>query len=116
MYAVEVRYGCTLWIYALDIRYEYTLWTYAVNVRCGCALWMQNSQLNTLETVACEISTLVDRYCFLQLTLMKGNRLQFILPGKAVRHNSCLRNRRHSFSMGVGGDTGEGRAVPIPCV
>ena len=82
---------------------------------------LSGSQLNILETVACEISTLVDRikehYGFLQSSLMKGNRLQFILPGKAVRQNSCLRNRRHSFSLGRGvGVTGDDRAVPIPCV
>jgi hypothetical protein len=57
---------------------------YAVDVR----FVLSDSQLNILETVTCEISTLVDRRmehtCFLQLSLMTGNRLQFILPGKAL--------------------------------
>ena len=115
MHSVDICCRCTLWIYAVDVCCRCTLWMYAMNIRCGCTTWMcamdakfvvSDSQLNILETVVCEISTLVDgvkeRYCFLLSSLMKGNRLQFILPGKAVRQNSCLRNRRHSFWLGVG--------------
>jgi len=68
-----------------------------MDVGCGCTLWtcamdaefvLSDSQLNILESVTCEITTLVDRItehtCVLQSSLMKGNRLQFVLPGRAL--------------------------------
>ena len=114
MYTVDVRCGCRLWMYAIDVccglrcectlcmyatdvRVGCTLWMYAVDVRYGCMLWMyatdaesvlSDTQLNIIGTVTCEISTAVDlikeHYSFLRSSLMQGNRLQFILPGKAL--------------------------------
>ena len=96
-YAMDVRCGCTLWMYAMDVGCGITLWMYDLDVRYGCRLWnyamdaefvLSDSQLNTLWIVTCDSSTLVVRImehsCYLQSSLMIGNRLQFILPGKAL--------------------------------
>ena len=36
MYAIRVRYTCTLYVYAIRVRYTCTLYVYAIRVRYTC--------------------------------------------------------------------------------